>query len=251
MCSPSRSFLHIFLFTNIHNLSISLPHSLALSSMYLSPPLSSAMFTVTLQTCKPSSSLYLAHSLTVISHPHPLYSLLFWMQPLCLSLSPSLSLSFFPTLAVTFQTCTLSLSLFLMFSLFSPCSHAHLLYFLSRSLSFSISFPSSLSSVVDAPSVPFSHSTFLSLPLSLFSHTHTHFTLFCCRYGLYLSIFSYVNRHSSDTYTTPVSLFLSHSLPPSLPPSSPPSHPPSLSSSFPPSLPPPSLPPSLSFINFP
>ena len=158
MCSPSCSFLHIFLFTNIHNLSISLPHSLALSPMYLSPPLSSATFTVTLQTCKPSSSLYLAYSLALINHPHPLYSLLLWMQPLCLSLS--LSLSFFPTLTVTFQTYTLSLSLFLMFSLFPPCSHAHLLYFFSRSLSFSISLPSSL---------------------SLSSAMLTHFTIFCCR----------------------------------------------------------------------
>ena len=65
--------------------------SLSLSYVSLSP-LSSATFTVTLQTCKPSSSLYLAHSLALINHPHPLYSLLFWMQPLCLSLSLSLFL---------------------------------------------------------------------------------------------------------------------------------------------------------------
>ncbi|KAK2142168.1 hypothetical protein NP493_3743g00000 [Ridgeia piscesae] len=45
MCSPSLSFryiLHIILFTNIHNLSISLPHSLSLSLSYLS--LSLALF---------------------------------------------------------------------------------------------------------------------------------------------------------------------------------------------------------------
>ena len=160
MCSPSRSFLHIFLFTNIHNLSISLPHSLALSPMYLSLPLSSATFTVTLQTCKPSSSLYLAHTLALISHPHPFYSFLFWMQPLCLSLSLSLflphvnshfSLSFF-----LYLSHHLSLSLF---------SHAHPFYYLLLWTP-----PPSLSLTP-----PFSHSRFLS------SATHTHFTLLCCR----------------------------------------------------------------------
>ena len=184
MCSPSRSFLHIFLFTSIHNLSISLPHSLALSlsPMYLSLPLSSATFTVSLQTCKPSSSLYIAHSLALISHPHPLYSLLFWMQPLCFSLS--LSLSFFSKLTVTFSNMyTILHSLFLMFSLFSPSSYAHLLYFFSRSLSFSISLPSSffLSSAMLTHFTIFSCGRhlpqFLSLPLSFFSHTHTHFEL--------------------------------------------------------------------------
>ncbi|KAK2141613.1 hypothetical protein NP493_5183g00000 [Ridgeia piscesae] len=96
MCSPSLSFryiLHIILFTNIHNLSISLPHSLSsLSPIYLSPSLSSDTFTVTLQTCKLSPSLSLAHSLALTSHPHPLYCLLFWTQPLCLSLSVSIFL---------------------------------------------------------------------------------------------------------------------------------------------------------------
>ena len=145
-----------------------------------------------------------------------------------LSVFLSPSLSFFPKLTVNFQTCTLSLSLFLMISGFSPCSHAHLLYFFSRSLSFSISLPSSLS---------------LFLSLSLSSAMLTHFTIFCCGRHLppfshspflsfLLSLFSYVNRHSSDTYTTPIYLSLSRCL--SLPPFFPPS-----------------LPPSLSFINFP
>ena len=160
MCSPSRSFLHIFLFTNIHNLSISLPHSLALFPMYLSPPLSSATFTVTLLTIIPSSYLYLAHSLAVINHPHPLYSLLLWMQPLCLSLS--LSLSFFPTLTVTFQTRTLSPSLSLSLSL------SHVLAFLSLQ-------PCS------PPLFPLSLSFFLYLSpiisLSLFSHAHPFYYL--------------------------------------------------------------------------
>ena len=87
-----RYILHILLFTNIHNLSISLPHSLSLSDIYLSPSLSSDTFTVTRQTCQLSPSLSLAHSLALTSHPHPLYCLLFWTQPLCLSLSLSIFL---------------------------------------------------------------------------------------------------------------------------------------------------------------
>ena len=140
MCSPSRSFLHIFLFTNIHNLSISLPHSLALSYVSLSP-LSSATFTVTLQTCKPSSSLYLAHSLALISHPHPLYSLLLWMQPLCLSLSLSLFLPHVNSHFSNMYTIPLSLSRVLAFLSLQPCSPP----LFPLSLSFSISLPSSLS----------------------------------------------------------------------------------------------------------
>ena len=178
-------------------------------------------------------SLTLSLSSTTLTH----FTLFCFGCNLSVFISPSLS--FFPTFTVNFQTCPLSL--FLIFSLFSPCSHAHLLYFLSRSLSFSISFPSYLSlqpcslillsSVVNATSLPFSHAPFLSLPLSLFSLTHTHFTLVCCRYGLSLSIFSYVNHHFSDTYTTPITLSLSlpHSLRPSLLPSLRPSLPPSLS----------------------
>ena len=185
MCSPSHSFLHIFLFTNIHNLSISLPHSLALSlsPMYLSPPLSSATFTITLQTCKPSSSLYLAHSLALISHPHPFYSLLFWMQPLSFSLSlflPHVN-SHFSNMYTIPLSLSLSLSLSLMCSLFSTCSHAHLFYFLSRSLSFSISLPSTL---------------------SLSSAMLTHFTIFCC------------GRHLPPFLSLPLSLTPAFSLQP-------------------------------------
>ena len=57
-----------------------------------------------------------------------------------------------------------------------------------------------------------SHSRFLS------SATLTHFTLFCWVYSLSVSIFSHVNRHSSDTYTTPISIYLSLSLSLSLSP---------------------------------
>ena len=182
---------------------------LSLSPMYLSPPLSSATFTVTLQTCKSSSSLYLTHSLALISHPHPLYSLLFLMQPLCLSLSLSLFLHHVNSHFSNMSTVPLSLSHVLTFLSLQPCSPP----FLSRSLSLSLCLqpcsPILLPSVVDATSLPFSHSHFLS------SATHTHFTLFCWGYGLSLSIFSYVNRHSSETHNTPISL----SLPPSLPPS--------------------------------
>ena len=161
MCSPSRCFLHTFLFTNIHNLSISLPHSLALSPMYLSSPLSSATFTVTLQTCEPSSSLYLAHSLALISHPHSLYSLLFWMQPLCLSLSLSVFLPHVNSHFSNMYTIPLSLSRVLAFLSLQPCSPPL--------------FPLSLSSFLYiSPIISLSLSLYLSLSLtlSLFSHAH-------------------------------------------------------------------------------
>ena len=223
MCSPSRSFLHIFLFTSIHNLSISLPHSLALSPMYLSPPLSSATFTVTLQTCKPSSSLYLAHSLTLISHPHPLYSLLFWMQPLCLSLS--LSLSFFSKLTVTFQTCSrFSVPAAMLTSFISS-----LALFLSPSLSHHLSL--SLSSAMLTHFTIFCCGRhlppFLSLHLSLFSHTHTLLSSVADTASLCLS--SATLTVTLQTRTLPPYLSLRPSLP--VPPSPRPS--PSLPSSFP------------------
>ncbi|KAK2138056.1 hypothetical protein NP493_3813g00000 [Ridgeia piscesae] len=78
--------------TFIIYLSLCLILCLSLSPIYLSPSLSSDTFTVTLQTCKLSPSLSLAHSLALTSHPHPLYCLLFWTQPLCLSLSVSIFL---------------------------------------------------------------------------------------------------------------------------------------------------------------
>ena len=53
---------------------------------------------------------------------------------------------------------------------------------------------------------------FLSHSRCLSSATLTHFTLFCWVYSLCVSIFSHVNRHSSDTYTTPISLSFSRSL---------------------------------------
>ena len=234
MCSPSRSLLHIFLFTNIHNLSISLPHSLALSPMYLSSPLSSAMFTVTLQTCKPSSSLYLVHSLTLISHPHPLYSLMFWMQPLCVS--HSLSLSFFLTLTVTFQTCTLSLSLSFSCSRFSlPAAMltsfiSSFFFYLSPiiSLSLSSAMLTYFTIICCGRHLP----PFLSLPLSLtppFSlqpHTHTLLSSVADTASLCLS--SATLTVTLQTHTLPPYISLSPSLPPSLPPSRPPSLPPSL-----------------------
>ena len=149
MCSPSRSFLHIFLFTTIHNLSISLPHSLALSPMYLSPPLSSATFTVTLQTCKPPR-LFISLTLSLSSATLTHFTLFCFGCNLSVFLSPSLS--FFPTLTVTFQTCTLSLSLshVLTFLTLQPCS---------------------------PPLFPLSLSFSISLPLSLFSHAHPFYYL--------------------------------------------------------------------------
>ena len=155
-----------------------------LSPMYLSPSLSAAMFSVTLQICKPSLFLSLAHSLALISHPHPLYSLLFWTQPLCLSLSLPLFLSS-ATLTVTFQTCTPSLSLshVLAFLSLQPCSPPLFFY------------------VVDATSFALFLSLSLShyLSLSLSSATLTHFTIFCCGrhlppfLSLSLSLFSHTH----------------------------------------------------------
>ena len=115
-----------------------------------------------------------------LSHVLPFLSL----QPCSPPLFP-LSLSFFLYLS---PIIIISLSLSLSLSL-QPCS------------------PILLSSLVDTTSLPF-----LSLPLSLFSHTHTLYSLLLQIWPLSL------NRHSSDTYTTPISLLLSPSpLPPSLP----------------------------------
>ena len=276
LCHHCR-ILNIFYFRCVHHLvlffiSFSSPTFIIYLSLYLILWLSLLCISLPLSLQPRSLSLF-----RYVNHPHLFISLTLSLSSATLThftlfcsgcnlsvfLSPSLS--FFPMLTVTFQTCTLSLSVFLMFSLFSPCSHAHLLCFLSRCFSFSISLPSSLSLYLSlylslplslssamlthftifccgrhlppflslpflslplsltppfshSPflSLPlsltpaFSHSCFLSLPLSLFNHTHTHFT-----------IFSYVNRHSSDTYTTPISLSLSLavSLSPSLPPS--------------------------------
>ena len=157
--------------------------------MYLSPPLSSATFTVTLQTCKPSSSIYLAHSLALINHHHPLFSLLLWMQPLCLSLSLSL---FHPHVNSHFSnmyTIPFSLSHVLAFLSLQPCSPPifplSFSFFLYLSLSLFLSLTLSLSLSSDMLThftifccgrhlPPFLSLPFLSLPLSLFSYTHTH-----------------------------------------------------------------------------
>ncbi|KAK2146448.1 hypothetical protein NP493_3673g00002 [Ridgeia piscesae] len=98
---------------------------------------------------------------------------------------------------------------------FSSCSHARVPYYFmvwTPPLSFSISLsPATLTHFTifccGRHLPPFlSHSRFLS------SATLTHFTLFCWVYSLSVSIFSHVNRHSSDTYTTPISIYLSLSL---------------------------------------
>ena len=149
----SLYIFHIFLFTNIHNLSISPPHSLALFPIYLSPSLSSARFTVTLQTCKLSPSLSLAHSLGLTSHPHPLYCLLFWTQRLCLSLSLSLLLH---PLSVTLSLPPLSHSI--------PPS---LFLILCISLYLSVSLSMSISLIV---SLPPSHNHFCLQWIKVMSH---------------------------------------------------------------------------------
>ena len=111
MCSPSRSFLHIFLFTNIHNLSISLPHSLALSPMYLS--------------LQPRSLSLFRH----VNHPR-----LFILLTLSLS-----SATFTHLLSAALDATSLSFSLPL--SLFLPQVNSHFsnMYSIPLSLSFSCS----------------------------------------------------------------------------------------------------------------
>ena len=187
MCSPSLSFqVHssIFLFTNIHNLSISLRHSLVLSPIYLSPSLS-ATFTVTLQTCKPSPSLSLAYSLVFTSHPHPLYSLRFWTQPVFLSPSPSPSLSFFShvnhhfsnmyTIALSFSRSRFSLHAAMLTSFILFCCGPHLSLSLSFFLNLSLQphSPTLLSSVGYTASLCLSSATLTltlqALPPSLSS----------------------------------------------------------------------------------
>ena len=169
MCSPSRSFLHIFLFTNIHNLSTSFFGSLSYVSLPLSlQPRSLSLFR---HVNHPRLFILLTLSLSSATFTHLLSSVL---DATSLSFSLPLSLSSPSKQSLFKHVLYPSLSLFLMFSLFSSCSHAHLLYFFSRSLSFSISPIISLSlslqlcsrillsSVVDATSLPFSHSRFLS-----------------------------------------------------------------------------------------
>ena len=169
-------YIFISFFSQTFIIYLSLYLILWLSPIYLSPSLSSARFTVTLQTCKPSPSLGL-------NQPPP----------------PTLFSSVLDATSVPFSLLSPSLflhvhyrSLFLTFSLFSPCSHAHVLYSfllwtppLSRSLSFSI---------------------------SLSSATLTHFTIFCC--GRHLPPLLFHSRFlSSATLTVTLQTRI---LPPSL-----------------------------------
>ena len=238
MCSPSRSFLHIFLFTNIHNLSLYL--ILWLSLLCISLPLSLQPRSLSLFRHVNHPRLFISLTLSLSSATLTHFTLFCFGCNLSVFLSPSLS--FFPTLTVTFQTCTLSLSLSFSCSRFSlPAAMltsfiSSLALFLSLSLSHHLSLslslqpcsPILLSSVVDATSLPFSHSPFLSLPLSLFSHTHTLLSSVADMASLCLS--SATLTVTLQTRTLPPYLSLSLSRSPSLPPS---------------------LPPSLSFINFP
>ena len=194
------------------------------------PSLSSDTFTVTLQTCKLSPSLSLAHSR---SHQPPSPTLLSSvLDATSLSFSLPLYLSS-ATLTVTFQTCThtiaLSPSLSLSLSLSHTHTHTHThmfsLFFMqpcSRPLFFYGVEPTSLPLFLYLSPATLTHFTifccgrhlppFLSHSRFLSSATLTHFTLFCWVYSLSVSIFSHVNRHSSDTYTTPISLSLSLAL---------------------------------------
>ena len=197
---------------------LSLYLTLWLSLLRISLPLSlsSATFTVTLQTCKPSSSPYLAHSLAFISHPHPLYSLLFRM------LSLSLSLSFFTHInshfsnMYTIPPLSLSLSHVLAFLSLQPCSpplfplSLSFFLYLSPTISLSLSVSLSLSSAMLTHFTifccgrhlpPFLPLPFLSLPLSLFSHTHTLYSLLLRIRPLSLSIFRHV--HYPHIYIPP------------------------------------------------
>ena len=192
---PSLSHSQCLLLKCVHHLvlffiSYSSPTFIIYLSLYLILWLSLLCISLPLSLQPRSLSLF-RH----VNHPHLFISLTLSFSSATLThftlfcfgcnlsvfLSPSLS--FFPTLTVTFQTCTLSLSLshVLAFLSLQPCSPP----LFPLSLSFSISLPSSLSlqpcsptllsSVVDATSFPFSHSPFLSLPLSLtptFSHSH-------------------------------------------------------------------------------
>ena len=227
--------------------------------MYLSPPLSSATFTVTLQTCKPSSSLSLAHSL---SHQPPSPTLLSSVLD-ATSLSFSLSLSLFlPHVNSHFSNMyTIPLSLSFSCSRFSlPAATltsfiSSLALFLSLSLSHHLSLSLSLSSL--------SLSLSLSLSISLSSAMLTHFTIFCCGRHLppFLSLpLSLTPAFSLQSHTHTLLSFVAdtaslclssatltvtlqtRTLPPylslSLSPSRPPSLPPSLHSSIPPCLPP-------------
>ena len=202
-------YIQIFHFTNIFSLqvSISLPHYLALS-LFIS--LSSAMFTVTIQTCTLSSlsfdisfSLYLSLCMSLC-----LSVCLSLSISVCVSLSLSLSLCHAVTLSrchavslsrvsrlasrvsrLASRSLALSLSRALALSLcLSVCLSVCLSLCVSLSHSHQPLSPTLLSSVVDTT----------SLSLSLSSATLTHFTLFCCGHHLSVSLCLYLSLSLSS-----------------------------------------------------
>ena len=199
-----------------------------------------AMFTVTLQTCKPSR-LFISLTLSLSSATLTHFTLFCFGCNLSVFLSPSLS--FFPMLTVTFQTYRFSLPAPMLTSFIS-----------SLALSLSLSLPSSSLSLslfshahpfyylllwTPPPSLSLTPPPFLSLPLSLFSHTHTLYSLLLQIWPLSASSATLTVTLQTRTLPPYLALCLPACLPACLPPSLPPYLPP----------PPPSLPPSLSFIN--
>ena len=140
-------------------------------------------------------------------------------------LSLSLSLSFFTNVNSHFSnmyTIPLSLSNVLAFLSLQTCSPPlfplSLSFFLYLSPTTSLSLqpcsPILLSSVVDATCLPFSHSPFLSLLLSLFSHTHTLLSSVADMASLCLS--SAMLTVTLQTRTLPPYIYINISLPLSL-----------------------------------
>ena len=125
------------------------------------------------------------------------------------SLSFSLSL-FLPHVNSNFSN-MYTIPLSLVFSLFSPCSHAHLLYFLSRSLSVFSHAHLFYYLLLWTPPPSLS----LTPPFSLQPHTHTH-TLYSLLLQIRpLSVSSATLTVTLQTRTLPP--YLSLALPPSLP----------------------------------
>ena len=220
--SPSISFFshvnrHLSnMYTHYRSLSLSLSRCRFSSCSHARVPYSFMVWT---------PPLSFSISLSLSSHTHPFYYLLLWTPPPSLSLSLSLSLfSHTPHFTLFCWVYSLSVSIFSHVNLHSSDTYTTPISLsLSRSLALSLalsrSFSLSLSLYLSLSPATLTHFTicccgrhlppFLSHSRFLSSATLTHFTLFCWVYSLSVSIYSHVNRHSSDTYTTPISIYLS------------------------------------------
>ena len=208
--SPSLSFFshvnrHLSnMYTHYRSLSLVLAflHAAMLTSLFMvwTPPLSlsfsislspATLTHFTIFCCGRHLPPFLSHSRFLSSATLTHFTLFCWVY--------SLSVSIFRHVHYPHLSLSRSLALFLSLSLSRV---------LSRSLSLSSATLTHFTIFCCGRHLP----SFLSHSLSPLQPHSLHFTLFCWVYSLSVSIFSHVNRHSSDTYITPIYLSLSLSL---------------------------------------